>query len=247
MTADERRHWAKSPWSVFYNRLAAALEELANCRPLLGSCLAIRDDARHLLSGLTSCNEQELFDLVITSPPYGDSRTTLQYGGMSGLSLGVLRHVKALRLDAIRGVEIDRLCLGGESVMPAADSQLAISQKIYWHGGQHNRASSRATAFARDLEKCCRQVGSVLRKGGHAVFVVARRSAGGWRVYLDSLIVKLMYTAGVQFVRGFVRQIPHKVTPFMIHRRARAKSNTITHRDFVPTMREEFVLVFRRV
>ena len=175
------------------------------------------------------------------------TQTTVQYGGMSGLSLGVLRHVKALNLGVAPGSDIDRQCLGGNPTPDEAQGSELFLLNRYWHGGRYNRARSRVTAFGRDLERCSNQVGSALRKGGLAVFVVARRSAGGWRVYLDRLLVTFMHNAGMRLIRSFVRQIPYKITPFLIHRRARAKSAVLTNRDFVPTMREEFILVFRRV
>lgn len=248
MLSGDRKRWHKSAWSVFRDRFTAALKELASCRPLLGNCVAIRQDARQLSTLAASCGDRELFDLVITSPPYGDSRTTVQYGGMSGLSLGVLRHLRALSLDVVSGVEIDHLCLGGRQIrLDTQNAAAMIPIKWYWHGGEDNNARARVTAFARDLETSCNQVGALLRKGGLAVFVVARRSAGGWRVYLDRLLVTLMCRAGMQFVNSYVRQIPYKVTPFIVHRRARSKSATVSDRDLVPTMREEFILVFRRV
>jgi hypothetical protein len=45
----------------------------------------------------------------------------------------------------------------------------------------------------------------------------------------------------------FVDNASAIVTPFIIHKRARSKSATVSDRDLVPTMREEFILVFRRV
>jgi site-specific DNA-methyltransferase (cytosine-N4-specific) len=247
MSAEDRSRWDQAVWPAFRDRFTAALRELGNYQPLLGKCVAIREDARTLSTATSVFSDGRPFDLVITSPPYGDSRTTVQYGGMSGLSLGVLRHLRALKLDVIRGIDIDRLCLGGSKVTVEIERLPVVPLSWYWHGGRDNLARSRVVAFARDMELCCEQVGSALRKGGLAVFVVARRSAGGWRVYLDKLLISLMRNAGMRLVRRFVRQIPYKVTPFLIHRRARAKDNIVSSRDFVPTMREEFILVFRRI
>jgi hypothetical protein len=246
MSRDARRRAQRSPWTVFRTRLTASLGELSRYRPLLGACCARTGNARQLLS--QSPRDTEGFDLVITSPPYGDSRTTVQYGGMSGLSLGVIRHLKSLRLGPITGIEIDRLCLGGEigNVYDEHSMIRDYSWAAYWHGGRYNHARSRVSAFVYDLQECCKQISAALGKDGRAVFIVARRSVGGWRLHLDRLLIDMMESTRMRLLNRFVRRIPHKVTPFLIHRRGRTKNRTPSSRDLVPTMREEFVLVFQR-
>ena len=67
----------------------------------------LAEDTRHK----TSIQDGEV-DLIVTSPPYGDSRTTVAYGQFSRLSL------QWLGLNNIDVFNIDRISLGGIGVNP---------------------------------------------------------------------------------------------------------------------------------
>src|SRR5207302_1608175 len=78
-------------------------------------------------------NKEGAFDLGITSPPYGDSQTTVQYGGISSLCLGVLKHLKNLQIPLMSSASIDRCCLGGSSLeLDFSSTGFRIHQ--FWNG-----------------------------------------------------------------------------------------------------------------
>lgn len=247
MSKEARASFSKSPWSVFERRLCSALQDLSHFTHLQGTLRSITGDTRRLSHVLQECGETCCFDLVLTSPPYGDSRTTVQYGGMSGICLGALRHLRGLDIEIISGGEIDRRCLGGRALeMEELTLEAQLLRPRYWYGGVKNSARNRVHRFLWELELCCREITRVLKRGGRAVFVIARRSIGGWRLYLDRFLMDSFMRKNLLLDGICTRQIEGKVTPAVINRHGRSvREEYFGNR--VHTMREEHILVFRKV
>jgi tRNA G10 N-methylase Trm11 len=242
-----RSNFSKSPRTVFERRLFTVHKELSNLGSLSGRVRVIRGDARNLSTILKTSGEDNLFDLVLTSPPYGDSQTTVQYGGMSSICLGVLKHLRGLDTEIMSGKEIDSRCLGGKlagATNNSGDERLLTP--IYWHGGRENPARQRVLGFLSDIELSCQEIAKVLRQGGYAVFVIARRLAGGWRLYLDQFLIDSLARYNLIINEAYSRQIERKMTPVVINRKARGADK---HRrsSRVRTMREEHILVFQKL
>ena len=94
-----------SAWSCFIRRLDHYVRHAGEA-PLTGS-------VEVKLGAFTASQELEnRYDVVLTSPPYGDSKTTVQYGATSGICLDVVTRLPGLEyLQRPRG-QIDRDCLG---------------------------------------------------------------------------------------------------------------------------------------
>jgi site-specific DNA-methyltransferase (cytosine-N4-specific) len=227
-----------SPWSIFTRRCKSVIEELTTLPPLRGKCSIVQGDSRDLRNLLSINSSHHLFDLVITSPPYGDSHTTVGYGGISGICLGVIEHLGLCDVSLESRSAIDRLCLGGR---PHKSAYRDFS--LYWHGGIHNSARRRVNGFLIDMEKCCKQIATVLRPGGRVVFVVARRTVSGYRVYLDLFIQNVMAQLGFILEESYSRSIKRKNTPYIVDRSGK-KSRTKSRRNRVMTMRTEYILAF---
>ena len=242
MNEKDRDNFYKSPILTFKNRLQNVYDELCNAPQLKGNCYSILGDAKNLSHVLRMHNEIEKFDLVITSPPYGDSKTTVQYGAMSGLSLGVLRHLKNISIPVTEGYHIDKACLGADS--SRSDSKRLIIKK-YWQGGTENPAYYRVNSFLSDLGNCCMEINSVVKRRCRVVFVVARRSTGGWRVYLDNFLIDTMRRNNFSLEQYTKRNIDNKLTPFLISRLGK-KTSKSSKKDHIKTMRSEYILVFKR-
>ena len=236
----KRLKFKKSPWSVFERRCRSAIEELASVSPLKGACQVLQGDSRELVSVLKAHDGPRVFDLVITSPPYGDSHTTVGYGGISGICLGVVEHLGLTQLFLENRCSIDRLCLGGRSY-----DELNLSMRPYWFGGMNNPGRRRVVCFLADLEQCCKQISKSLRPEGRVIYVVARRTVCGYRVYLDHFLNSTMTGLGFFLEQSYSRSIERKNTPYVIDRRG-VKSKGRKQGDHVRTMRTEYVLVFRK-
>jgi site-specific DNA-methyltransferase (cytosine-N4-specific) len=226
-----------SAWAVFERRLKRALQEDENATAIPGSVrFCLGDTTKH--GDVLRCTQGESFNLVITSPPYGDSRSTVSYGGVSSLCLGVLQHIPALRLPFIGSNSLDAKCLGGNS---RKDCLEIDDLKRYWAGGAFNPARERVVRFLVDLEQSCAQTVAFLERKSRTVFVVSRRKVGGRRLYLDRFLESRMATLGFELEEMRTRALFGKSTPYVINSRARSGESVLTR-----TMREELILSFSR-
>jgi len=245
MPAKQRSAFKRSAHRVFQRRLRKVVRELREKGRPPGRTRALIGDCRQLKPLLALHGEQKKFDVVITSPPYGDSRTTVAYGGMSSICLGVIRNLSGCNTGFLESGAIDRACLGGRLGSLGADVAFNDIKK-YWNGGRRNAAGPRVLELLADLSACCNQVCSVLKTGGRTIFIVSRRSMGGWRLKLDRFIEDAMKRKGLVLEEKKVRRIAGKVTPFAINPRGRLSACRGRAATRVNTMRREYILVFRK-
>jgi hypothetical protein len=66
-----------------------------------------------------------------------------------------------------------------------------------------------------ELELSCKEIAKVLRRGGQAVFVIARRSVGGWRLNLDHFLIDTFMRQNLQLDEICTRRIEGKMTPLV--------------------------------
>ncbi|MDZ7343332.1 MAG: site-specific DNA-methyltransferase, partial [candidate division KSB1 bacterium] len=100
----------------------------------------------------------ESFDLVVTSPPYGDSRTTVAYGQFSRLSLRWL------------GLEetVDRTSLGGQAKTIVAGLPSAILyESIERIGHKDEKRAKEVFSFYHDLLESIRAISPTVKRNGH--------------------------------------------------------------------------------
>ena len=245
MSAEARLRHRPSARTRFARRLRSVAGELAARDPLMGTCDAFVADATTLESEIARVGEGRCFDLVLTSPPYGDSRTTVQYGGISKLCLRAVRGIQGLDVELGKFEQIDRRCLGGGHFGPQRrEPPLDIVRK-YWKGGRTNEARARVRNFLVDFEEAVISVGRTVRIGGRFVAVLGRRLAGGRRVYLDRFLADVLAKEGFEVEARWERKIGRKLLPWQIDSRARARQG-IGGR-IIKTMNREYIVVLTRV
>ena len=238
MPEKERGLHRASAWDVFVRRLTRAISELESERGVRASSKIFLGDCT-TLSEVPEVTADRPFNLVITSPPYGDSRTTVSYGDVSSLCLGVLQHIHGIATPHIAPRALDNACLGGRT--PGVRPPATFSLSDYWAGGRQNEARVRSEDFLTDLGACCHQMNAVLTKNADVVFVVSRRSAGGWRLYIDEFLKDTFSDIGFALTTIEMRSIIGKMTPSVVNTHG-ASSDTVR----VNTMRQEIVLSFAR-
>jgi hypothetical protein len=234
-----RRTHRPNTFFIFERRLRAAIRELRRTGDLTGNCGVLLGDSRDLTKLLADSGQAESFNLLVTSPPYGDSRTTVQYGGMSGICLGVVRYLEGLGHLSSGGSEIDSKCLGGCSLNT---SGLRERYRKYWNGGSHNPRGTNVYAYLRDLEHACTASIDLICIGGMAIFVVARRKVGGWRLYIDEFLDDILSSRGLRLCRRQTRSIHRKLLPSQVYPWSR--SSKPNHKGAVSTMSKEYILVY---
>jgi site-specific DNA-methyltransferase (cytosine-N4-specific) len=232
MPARLRSAWKPSVYKTFRRRLKSIVAE-ATGEPLTGSRQILVGDARHLKAALDAQRATPAIDVTITSPPYGDSRTTLNYGGISALCLGVVGHLQGLRVGPLSSAEIDAQGLGGR----LGDADIG-GLRSFWAGRNESLAARRVRSYLADLTDVCNQIGAVSGSRSEAIFVVSRRRVQGHRLFLDRYVEQEMRRQDFGLQSVAIRRIHQKVTPPRVHWVAGSR--------LINTMREEHVLHFRR-
>jgi site-specific DNA-methyltransferase (cytosine-N4-specific) len=243
MSASDRQRWQPSAWQVFSDRLSAVAERPMNLPDSAGSVRCWLADVLDLPRHLGEHSRTGHFDLVFTSPPYGDSRTTVQYGALSRLCLTAVRHINGLPLEIEMVSETDARALGGPASPSSASGTGTADLKPYWHGGRGNEARMRVARFSSGMCDAIDIVAEVCAPRSRVVMVVGRRLAGGWRLRLDDLVRDRLAYHGFREDGSWRRRIGPKLTPRKVNSRGGTKAGAAR---VVPTMSEEFIVVMRR-
>jgi len=146
-------------------------------------------------------------DIVVTSPPYGDSRTTVAYGQFSRLANEWLGYNAAN--------QIDNMLMGGKRrkcnfKFSSKDLNEAIS-KIKSEDAQRARD---VISFYEDYENSIKNVSKVIKKGGFACYVVGNRTVKGITIPTDEVTAQIFEDCGFIHLETIIRNIPSKRMPY---------------------------------
>ncbi|MCJ8285854.1 hypothetical protein [Halomonas sp.] len=187
----------------------------------------------------------QVADLVVTSPPYGDNGTTVTYGQYSYLQLCWIS-TEDLRTPFDKSLlatqsSIDTASLGGSkkdwqekgamlcSLSKEAECIFRDLKKI-GKGGE-----KRFVAFCYDFYESLISMDLSLKPGGYALLTLGNRSINGKQVPLDKVCKELLEKLGMEEVILFERKIPNKrmATRNNISSTMRAESILIVHKPVV--------------
>ncbi|EKX98181.1 hypothetical protein HMPREF9163_01063 [Selenomonas sp. oral taxon 138 str. F0429] len=154
------------------------------------------------------------FDLVITSPPYGDSRTTVAYGEYSRLSL---QWINPHNLSEKEIMRIDKTLMGGnkyrngfEFSLQSETLRVALS-KI--KDIDIERAGD-VYSFYKDLDASIKSIAAKTKSGGYQFWVVGNRTVKNELLQTDVIITELASQYGLVPIYIVNRNIPNKIMPF---------------------------------
>lgn len=154
--------------------------------------------------------EVESIDLMVTSPPYGDSQTTVAYGQFSRLCL------QWLGLPCEEAKSVDARALGGKvyqnKAVPPYRSG-ALEWALEQIASRDARRARQVQAFYDDFAHCLVEITRVCRTGAKACYVVGNRTVRGVRVPTDTILREMAESCGWRFVEQFERRIPNKRMP----------------------------------
>lgn len=177
----------------------------------------------------------ETIDLVVTSPPYGDSRTTVAYGQFSRLALQWL----GFENDIVK--RMDKESLGGR---PTAthDHDLGsatLLEVLDLIKGKDELRARDVLSFYVDFNDCIKEIDRVCKTGAFLCFVVGNRTVKEIQIPTDLIIAELFQKRGYQHHQTIVRSIPSKRMP---------KKNSPTNEKgkLVSTMNEEYIVILQK-
>lgn len=176
-------------------------------------------------------------DIIVSSPPYGDSHTTVAYGQFSRLSLEFLGYEgKAVRT-------IDKVSLGGvpsKTVIHDLQSK-ALSNTIDAIEEKDAKRVKEVLSFYEDFNHCVKEIDRVMKVGGHVCFVVGNRTVKGIKIPTDEIIVELFKAQNkYEHVQTIIRNIPNKRMPSK-------NSPTNVVGKLESTMNEEYIVVMQKL
>lgn len=150
-------------------------------------------------------------DLIITSPPYGDSRTTVAYGQFSRLSAQWLDLLPNGKKD------IDSELLGGSNAVDLHDAVVnqsdTLRQAVRLIAEQDERRAREVVSFYRDLQKALARASRLLKRQRYFVVVIGNRTVKGINLKTDIIISELCEELGFTTQAILYRGIPNKRMP----------------------------------
>ncbi|MDY0278455.1 MAG: hypothetical protein RBQ97_10275 [Acholeplasma sp.] len=150
----------------------------------------------------------ESIDIVITSPPYGDSGTTVAYGQFSRLSNEWL-NVKD-------GISVDRNLLGGRKSKVTSISELqsdTLRKKYEEIASVDVKRANEVINFYMDLDAAIAEISLKTKKDGYHFWIVGNRTVKKIILPTDKIISELCENHGLQVLDYYYRNISNKVMP----------------------------------
>lgn len=170
-------------------------------------------DSRQILDNKKLANK---FDVVMTSPPYGDNVTTIPYGQYAYLPM------KWIECSDVCG-EFDRrltdnthatdtASLGGSRVGAIEKGRLLAMQYPSARGFSRKLESNaegakKFAAFFGDLDDCVKKISAVTRTGGYQTWTIGNRRIGGHAVPMEILLGEMLGQQSVATVGRIRRNI----------------------------------------
>jgi hypothetical protein len=162
-------------------------------------------------------------DIVITSPPYGDNRTTVPYGQFSYLALRWIPHhdidpkINPELLDTTH--TLDTASLGGgaltsrELIENLSDISPSFSPRHCRLQTIDREAANRWAAYCRDLSRSVANILSFVRPGGYLAWTIGQRRIRSINAPLMKVLNDLHVANRAEIVTSAKRIIPTKRMP----------------------------------
>ena len=200
--------------------------------------ISLLDSTREIIR-----QDELLFDAVITSPPYGDNKTTIPYGQHSYLPLqwipfeDICPEIDDAFLKSTS--EIDNRSIGGKlrSLTIKEKENLfnnspTLKSTILYLNRDHDDKIDKVLNFIYDINASLDQILIKLKNQGYLVFTIGNRRVGGREVKNSEILKELLASKNVKLITEIERKILNK---------RMAKKN-----NHSKTMSFEKILIFRK-
>ena len=184
------------------------------------------------------------FDLLVSSPPYGDNHTTVTYGQHSYLQLQWIDSSDldfSIDYDYLRSTqEIDRQSLGGRIDSKELTKKLTEilnnipSLKEFYDNLPHQERPlyNKTISFIQDFEKSLDVIVRSMKEEAFYVWTIGNRNVNKREIPNDKILIDLMRNKGVDLIFNVEREILNK---------KQSKRNRSSK-----TMEKERILIFQR-
>ncbi|WP_050774625.1 SAM-dependent methyltransferase [Dyadobacter fermentans] len=173
-------------------------------------------------------------DIVLTSPPYGDSSTTVAYGQFSALAnqwLGLRDHGRSLDNELMGGIKSKVI---SKFKSPILNEHINDINKI------DQKRVLDVVSFYNDYSNSIKNVSKTVKLGGFACYVVSNRNVRGVTLQTDTITKDFFENVGFKHVTTYNRQISSKRMP-------RQNSANGTKGEKNPLMNTESIVIMQKV
>ncbi|MDR6489343.1 hypothetical protein J2799_003882 [Chryseobacterium vietnamense] len=167
---------------------------------------------------------KKTFNLLVTSPPYGDNQTTVTYGQFSYLPLqwipiGDIDN--SIEIDYLQTAQsIDNKSLGGQIKENIKDIEEVVFKKSktlkkFINQFDHNerKKAEKVTRFIYDLDNSIDKMLPKMRKDSFLVWTIGNRNVNKQIVQNDLILKELFSSKGIDLFTDLEREILSKRMP----------------------------------
>lgn len=156
------------------------------------------------------------FDIVMTSPPYGDNQTTIPYGQFSHLPLqwiatddisnpfdqSMLAGASSIDSASLGG-SLKGAIANGEKLTKEYPSAMKFSKQL----GEDHKGLKKFYSFFSDFENSVENICNVTSNGGYQSWTIANRRIGGISVPMEDLLGEMLEKRNLNMVGKIHRNI----------------------------------------
>lgn len=204
---DNFRNFSETREHLTQNNLLESSTYLNNINLILG-------DAREKLK------IKSKYNLVLTSPPYGDNQTTVTYGQYSYLPLQWINLQdidENISFDYLKTITaIDSMSLGGKrlNVKTSENFLLNISPTYTEYYSllkdKPKHFLDKITMFFYDLYLCLDPMLEKLNSNGYLILTLGNRTVAGLQIELDKVLIEFLTSKNMRLIDIIYRPIPTK-------------------------------------
>ncbi|MDQ1266635.1 MAG: hypothetical protein QG635_1787 [Bacteroidota bacterium] len=172
-------------------------------------------------------------DLTVTSPPYGDSKTTVAYGQFSRLSN------QWLGFD--NSSQIDNILMGGNGSYKKGYLEFESAvEELHLLKTLDLKRYNDVQSFLIDYNNSINNISVLYRKGAYICYVLGNRTVKNIQIPLDLITVEIFCKLGFEHIKTIIRNIPNKRMP---------KSNSPTNKIGITssTMNNEYIVILKKL
>ena len=190
---------------IFEKKIQRNLKGLESFNSICSSELASVFDFNTSIGIPVDILPPDSVDMVITSPPYGDSHTTVAYGQFSRWSNEWF--------DFENAKSLDRILMGGTISKHTKFETQSIKEELEEIKYLDEKRYYEVISFLNDYWSSIKNVASVVRKGGRVCYVVGNRRVKSIQIDLDYFTAEMFEKCGFKHDITIVREIPNKRMP----------------------------------
>lgn len=243
MPAEKIKTFEPNVLDTFYSILLKNIKKMeefyTQTKTLARSNIHIKlDNAKELIS-----IPDNSIDLLITSPPYGDSRTTVAYGQFSRLTLqwnDFLENKDDINNESMK---LDNKLMGGIKYRNGYAYELSsptLKTALNNIVSKDLERSGDVFSFYKDLDMCLEATSKKSKKGTYQFWVVGNRTVKEVYLETDKILAELAQAHNLQYITTFTRNIHNKVMP---------SKNSPSNKTgaTVSTMLNEYIVILKKL